>query len=79
MARERSEERETREEREERLRREREEWTPADPLPNEEDEEEVDNEARARARLDYLRSQYSEGKRPKKKPSGRGRIFGGRD
>jgi hypothetical protein len=75
-------ERETREEREERERREREEWTPNDPLPDAEDEEEVDREARARARLNHLTTQYSErqpSKGKKKSGGGRGRLFGNRD
>jgi len=71
---------ETREEREERERREREDWTPADPLPNEEDEAEVDQEARARARLDYLREQYGTKKtKSRSRRSGGGGLFRGRD
>jgi len=69
---------ETREEREERERREREEWTPADPLPNDEDEAEVDQEARARARLDFLREQYGQ-KKAKPRRKGGGGLFRDRD
>ena len=33
-------------------------WTPADPLEDEEDENETQRRARAEARKDYLRKQY---------------------
>ena len=55
-----------------------EEWTPDQALPDKDDETEVDREARARARLDFLREQYNEKvKKPPKK--GRKGLFSDRD
>jgi hypothetical protein len=52
-------------------------WTPDQPLPDKDDEAEVDREARARARLDFLRTQYNK-EQPGKKPKRKG-IFSDRD
>ena len=48
------------------------EWTPDKPLSEKDDEEEVQREARARARLNHLVATYSKpaGDPPKKKKKG---------
>jgi hypothetical protein len=42
-------------------------WTPADPLEDQDDEEEVQAKARAKARLDYLTGEYNKPPEKKKK------------
>ena len=48
-------------------------WTPDQPLPDEEDEKEVNRRARANARLRYIEESVS---KPPKKKGERKKLFG---
>jgi hypothetical protein len=52
------------------------EWTPDKPLADKDDEEEVQREARARARLAHLVETYKQPASPKRKKGG---LFHDRD
>lgn len=53
------------------------EWSPDKPLPEKDDEEEVQNEAKARARLNFLVKKYGDESQPA--PKRKKRLFSGRD